>query len=121
MGFFNNIIDSFNSSEFSVSGNKKLKSISKDFKKGFGLSLVFYKGNSIADGDQTLASLNKKTSLKVNTTSDQEIKIRGNTKVKDVEKLFIDTFGTKIQIKDKSSKNLIDNDKTLGDAARENS
>ena len=29
--------------------------------------------------------------------------------------------GTKVQIKDKSSKNLIENDKTLGDAARENS
>ena len=55
MGFFNNIIDSFNSAEFSVSGNKKLKSLSRDFKKDFGLSLVFFKGNIIADGDQTLA------------------------------------------------------------------
>jgi hypothetical protein len=42
-------------------------------------------------------------------------------KVNEVEKLFKDTFGTKVQIKDKSSKNLIENDKTLGDAARENS
>ena len=121
MGFFNNIIDSFNSAEFSVSGNKKLKSLSRHFKKDFGLSLVFFKGNIIADGDQTLASLNKKTSLKVNTTSEVDLKIKGNMKVNEVEKLFKDTFWTKVQIKDKSSKNLIENDKTLGDAARENS
>lgn len=121
MGFLNNIMDSFNSSEFTVSGNKKLKSISRDFKKDFGLSLVFYKGNMIADDNLTLAALNKKTSLYVNTTSDEEIKIKGNMKVKEVEKIFKDTFGTKVQIKDKAAKNLIDNNKSLGDAARENS
>ena len=57
MGIFNNIVDSFNKSEFSVSGNKKLKTISKEFKNCFELSLVFYKGNMIADGDLTLAKL----------------------------------------------------------------
>ena len=60
MGIFNNIIDSFNSSEFSVAGNKKLKTISKEFKNSFELTLVFYKGNMIADGDLTLAKLNQK-------------------------------------------------------------
>ena len=88
MGFLNNIMDSFNSAEFTVTGNKKLKSISRDFKRDFGLSLVFYKGNM---------------------------------KVKAVEKIFKDTFGTKVQIKDKSAKKLIDNNISLGDAARENS
>ena len=42
-------------------------------------------------------------------------------KVKAVEKIFKDTFGTKVQIKDKSAKKLIDNNISLGDEARENS
>jgi len=119
MGIFNNIIDSFNSSEFSVAGNKKLKTISKEFKNSFELTLVFYKGNMIAEGDLTLAKLNQKTSMEVDTTSDEEIKIKGNMKVKEVEKLFKSTFGTKVQVKDKSGKHLINDDLTLGDARRD--
>ena len=45
MGILNSLTDHFNKSEFSVAPNKKLKTLSKDFKKAFNLSLVFYKGN----------------------------------------------------------------------------
>ena len=118
MGIFNNIVDSFNKSDFSVSGNKKLKTISKEFKNCFELSLIFYKGNMIADGDLTLAKLNSKTTLKVKTTSDDELIIKANMKVKEVEKIFKSTFGTKVQVKDSTGKYLVDDNSTLGDARR---
>lgn len=35
MGLFNNIKDHFNKAEFTVTPNKKLKTISADFKKTF--------------------------------------------------------------------------------------
>ena len=118
MRIFNSILDHFNNAEFSIAPNKKLKTISKNFKSSFNLSLIFYKGNMIADGDLTLAALNKKTEKKVNTTSQEEIKIKGSMKVGDVENLFEETYGVKVQIKDKSGKTLVDNDLTLGKASR---
>jgi hypothetical protein len=67
----------------------------------------------------TLAALNKKTAKKVNTTSKVDVKIKGSMKVADVEDLFENTYGVKVQIKDKSAKTLIDNDLTLGKASRQ--
>jgi hypothetical protein len=118
MGLLNNIKDRFNNAEFSVAPNKKLKTISKDFKSAFDLALVFYKGNMIAESDLTLAALNRKTAKSVNTSSKADLKIKASMKVGDVEDLFENTFGVKVQIKDKEAKNLIDNDLTLGNAAR---
>jgi len=118
MGIFNSIKDHFNNAEFSIAPNKKLKTISKDFKSSFNLSLVFYKGNMIAEGDLTLAALNKKTAKKVETTSKEDVKIKASMKVGDVEDLFENTYGVKVQIKDKSAKSLVDNDLTLGNASR---
>ena len=119
MGLFNNIIDSFNSNEFSVSGNSKLKSISKEFKKNFDLTLVFYKGNMIADENLSFAKLNQKTSLKVDTSiNNDDLKIKASMTVKEVEKSFLNTYGVKVQVKDKRGKNLVNDNFTLGDARR---
>ena len=70
MGLINNLMDKFKNAEFTVAPNKKLKTISADFKKAFELTLVFYKGAQIADGDLTLAALNKKTTKDVNAKAD---------------------------------------------------
>ena len=118
MGLLNNIKDRFKNAEFSVAPNKKLKSISRDFKTAFELSLVFYKGNMIAEDTLTLAALNKKTAKDVKTKSKEDLKIKASMKVGAVEDLFEQKFGVKVQIKDKAAKNLIDNDLTLGNAAR---
>lgn len=118
MGIINNLMDHFNKAEFSVAPNKKLKTISADFKKAFDLSLVFYKGNMIAEEGLTLAGLNKKTSAEINSKSDVDIKIKASMKVAEVEKLFLNTYGVKVQIKDKSAKSLIDDNLTLGNASR---
>ena len=117
MKLFDNLLDHFNKAEFTVAPQKKLKSVSADIKKSFNLTLVFYKGSMIADGDLTLASLNKKTTKTVNTKAD-ELKIKGSMKVGDVEKLFDKSFGVTVQIKDKTGENLVPNKLTIGQASR---
>ena len=117
MGILNNILDNFKSGEFTVAPNKKLKTLSADFKKAFNLSLVFYKGAQIADGDLTLAALNKKTTKDVKSTADG-LKIKASMKVGDAEKLFDQNFGVTVQIKDAKGTKLVPNGITIGQAAR---
>lgn len=117
MGILNNLMDKFKNAEFTVAPQKKLKTISADFKKAFNLSLVFYKGVQIADGELTLAALNKKTTKEVKSDADG-LKIKASMKVGDVEKLFDENFGVTVQIKDAEGKKLVPNEITLGQAAR---
>ena len=117
MGILNNLMDKFKNAEFTVAPNKKLKTISADFKKAFELTLVFYKGAAIADGDLSLAALNKKTTKEVNAKADG-LKIKASTKVGDAEKLFDTNFGVTVQIKDAKGTKLVPNGITIGQAAR---
>ena len=117
MGLLSNLKDRFKNAEFTVAPNKKLKTISADFKKAFELTLVFYKGAQIADGDLTLAALNKKTTKDVNSKA-AGLKIKASTKVGDAEKLFDANFGVTVQIKDASGTKLVPNGITIGQAAR---
>ncbi|WP_274956968.1 hypothetical protein [Millionella massiliensis] len=118
MGLINNILDNFTKAEFTVAPQKKLKTISADFKKTFKLTLVFYKGAQIADGDLTLAALNKKTSKDVKTNA-PGLKIKGSMKIGDAEKLFDTHFGVTVQIKNAAGTKLVPNGITIGQATRE--
>ena len=111
------MMDRFKNAEFTVAPQKKLKTISTDFKNAFDLTLVFYKGVQIADGELTLAALNKKTTKDVKSTADG-LKIKASMKVGDAEKLFDSQFGITVQIKDKTGKKLVPNEITIGQAAR---
>ena len=117
MGILNNLMDKFKNAEFTVAPQKKLKTISADFKKAFGVSLVFYKGAQIADGDLTLAALNKKTTKDVKSKADGFM-IKASMKVGDAEKLFDTNFGVTVQVKDEKGTKLVPNGITLGQAAR---
>ena len=117
MGILNAILDNFKNAEFTVAPNKKLKTLSADFKKAFNLSLVFYKGAQIADGDLTLAALNKKTTKDVKSKADG-FKIKASMKVGDAEKLFDTNFGVTVQVKDEKGTKLVPNEITIGQAAR---
>lgn len=117
MGLIDNIKDNFNKAEFTVAPQKKLKSISADFKKAFDLQLAFYKGTVLADPEMTLNQLNKKTTKEVNTHADG-LKIKGSTKVGDAEKLFDTNFGVTVQIKSKDGKKCVPNNITIGQASR---
>ena len=88
-----------------------------DFKKAFNLTLVFYKGAQIADGELTLAALNKKTTKDVKSKADG-FKIKASMKVGDAEKLFDANFGVTVQIKDAKGTKLVPNGITIGQAAR---
>ena len=117
MGLFDSIKDRFNSAEFTVAPNKKLKTISADFLEAFDLTLVFYKGKQIADGELTLEALDKKTTKDVNLSADV-LKIKASMRVGDAEKLFDSHFGVTVQIKDVDAKKLVPNEITIGQAAR---
>lgn len=117
MGLLNNFMDRFKNAEFTVAPQKKLKTISADFKKAFELTLVFYKGSKIAEGDLTLAALNNKTTKDVKTNANG-FKIKASMKVGDAEKLFDTNFGVTVQIKDAKGTKLVPNGITIGQAAR---
>lgn len=117
MGILNNIKDNFTKVEFVVAPNKKLKTLSAEFNKAFGVTLFFYKGVKLADGELTLNQLNQKTTKTVNTTADS-LKIKASMKVGDAEKLFDTAFGVTVQIKDPTGKKLVPNEITIGQAAR---
>lgn len=111
----NRIADNFDKQEFGVAPQKKLKTISKDFEAAFGLELIFYKGKKIAEGDLTLAGLNKKTVDAVDAKAG-DMKIKASMSVEHVEGLFKSQFGTTVQIK--SGGKLVDDKLSLGDARR---
>ena len=117
MGLFNSISDHFSSAEFSVSPNKKLKTISKQFKESFGLTLIFYKGKIIADNNLTINQLDLKVSKEIKTR-DASLKIKAATKIGDAEQFFMDSFGVTVQIKDAEGKKLVPNEVTIGKASR---
>ena len=122
MGIFNKIIDNFKSGDFSVSGNKKLRTINKEFKDSFNLSLLIYKGNQRADESLSFAELNKKTSIDVDTSiNNMDLEIKASMTIKEVERLFLNTFGVKVQIGDKKGKIIGSkfDSITLGEASRE--
>lgn len=117
MGLLNKIKDSFNRTDFTVAPNKKLKTISADFKANFGLTLVFYKGAKIAEDSLTINQLNNKVSADV-TTKGTGLKIKASMKVGAAEDKFKECYGLTVQIKDASGKKLVPNDMTIGDASR---
>lgn len=117
MGILHSIIDHFTQAEFTVAPNKKLKTLSKEFKENFGLTLEFYKGKHTADGDLTLAQLNQKTTKDVHSRA-EGINLKGSMKVSEAEKLFDKQFGVTVQIKDKAGKTCVPNGITIGQAAR---
>lgn len=110
--------DNFKAADFEIKPQTKIKTLCNNFKANFGLSLRVYKGQVIADGELTLAQLNKvstKTDLK---TKAGALKIKASMKVGDAEKTFKDHFGVNVQIADFNNKKLCDNSLTIGEAAR---
>lgn len=118
MKLIKSFLDRFTNAEFTIQPNKKLKTLSKEFNMTFGLTLVFYKGKLVAEGDLTLNRLNEKTSAKISTKSTQVLKLNANHKVGLVEEKFMECFGVTVQIKDAQGEKLLPNSITLGQAIR---
>jgi hypothetical protein len=88
-----------------VDQRKKVSSFQSDFKAEFGVGIRVYKGVKLAD-DVAIKSLTAKGS------PGGDINFGGNTKVKNVEKVFKDEMGIKVQVENKAG-GLADNDATL--------
>ncbi len=117
MGLLNKIMDNFKAADFTVAPNKKLKTISADFKANFGVSLMIYKGKHLADETLTINQLNNKVSADVKT-SGSGLKIKASMKVGDAEDLFKAHYGLTVQIKDATGTKLVPNEMTIGEASR---
>jgi hypothetical protein len=117
MGFLSNFFDRFKASDFQLSPNQKIKSVQAEFKENFGLTLRVYKGKVLADADLTFAQLNQRTSKKVNW-NEEELKIRANMTIKQVEDLINEQFGLTIQVANEYDTYNVGNHYTLGQASR---
>ena len=119
MKIFNQIKDSFTSSEFEVESTMKVTDLTKQFKNKFGLSLRVYKGKKLADdGRMTLKTLDQRTTQTSVNFGSSKMKIKATQKVLEVENLFLENFGIVVQIADVENKKLLADDITLGDAKR---
>jgi hypothetical protein len=117
MGIFSNFLDRFKSSDFEIDANQKIKTIQADFKSNFGLTLRVYKGKVLADGDLTFAQLNQRTSKDVNWNAD-ELRIRANMTIKQVEELIDSNFGLTVQVANEHDTYCVGNHYTIGQASR---
>lgn len=120
MKVFNKIKDHFNKNDFTIAPNKKIKTVKKEFKDNFGLSLRIYKGKQFAEDSLTIKQLNQKVSAEIQTNTNEELIIRASNKVGAVEELFLKHFGLTVQIADSEDKKLCDNELSLGEANRNN-
>ena len=93
-----------------VDQRKKVSAFQADFKKEFGVGIRVYKGRHLAD-DVALKSLTEKGA------KGGSIDFGGNTKVKNVEKAFMDAMGIKINVENKKGK-IADDDVTLASLIR---
>jgi hypothetical protein len=119
MKIFNQIKDSFTSSEFEVESTMKVTDLTKQFKNKFGLSLRIYKGKKLADdGRMTLKTLDQRTTQTSVNFDSSKMKIKATHKVLEVEQMFLENFGIVVQIADVENKKLLADDITLGDAKR---
>ena len=112
MGLLGKIMDNFKAADFDIHHNMKVKTLQADFKKNFGISLRVYNGVKFAEPNKTLGS------FKSTNTKADDIKIKAKMTVKDVEALFKENFGLKVQIADKNDTHLLPNSITLGEGAR---
>ena len=119
MKIFNQILDTFTSTEFEVEITMKVTDLTKQFKNKFGLSLRVYKGKKLADdGRMTLKTLDQRTTQTSVNFDSSKMKIKATQKVLEVENLFLENFGIVVQIADIENKKLLADDITLGDAKR---
>ena len=93
-----------------VDQRKKVSSFQADCKKEFGVGIRVYKGVKFAD-DVALKNLTEKGA------KGGEVSFGGNTKVKNVEKIFKEEMGIKVQVEDKKG-GLANDDATLASLIR---
>lgn len=117
MGILANIFDKFKAKDFSISPNKKVKTVQANFKENFGLCLRIYKGSQFADPNMTFAALNARVSDTINADK-EDLVVTASMTIGDFENLIKEHFGLRVQVADEFNAYLVNNKYTLGQAAR---
>lgn len=112
MGILGKIMDNFKAADFDIHPNMKVKTLQAEFKKNFGVTLRVYNGVKFADPGKTLGS------FKSTNTKAPDFKVKAKMTVDQVEGLFKENFGLKVQIADKNDTHLLPNSITIGEGAR---
>ncbi len=98
--------------DITFSGNKKVKSLCKDFKEAYGATLRVYNGKRFADPEATLAS------LRAEGKKGGEVKVNGNMQVGNFEKKIMEEFGITVQVAKPDDSGLSDNSMTISAAGK---
>ena len=96
-----------------IDGRKRVKTIQREFKEEFGLTLRMYHGARFAEESDTLASIRTKD------VRSGTIEINKNDKIVDFENKMKELFGLRVQVASANNEKLCDNDLTLAQAKKE--
>jgi len=99
---------------FNITGQIKIKTLKKNFKAEFGLSLRVYDGKSFADDEKTISVVRKKKGA-------GELSVRKSMLVGNLEDKILDLFGIKTQIAGSDDSYLCDNKLSLAVALSKDS
>lgn len=97
--------------ELKIDGRMKVDTLKTNFKNTFKIGIRIYKGQKFASENLTLSS------IRTDDAKGGRIEIHGRTKVGNVEKMFMEQMGIKVQIENKSG-DLADNNLSLAQAAK---
>jgi hypothetical protein len=97
--------------ELSIDGRMKVGTFKKNFMEKFGVGVRVYTGKKFASDDVTLSS------IRTEGAKGGKVKLHGRTKVGNVEKMFKEQLGIKIQIENKAG-DLADNSLSLAQAGK---
>ncbi len=98
-------------SEIKVTKSTSVQSLKKQFEQDFKCTLVVYRrNNKIADDGDKIHEIAKED------FSGGTLEIGARSRVGNVEKYFLDSFGLKVQIKNAAGDKLADNEMTLTQA-----
>lgn len=95
-----------------VTKASSVKSIKRQFTKEFNCNIRLYKGNQFADEKTKISELSKTDS------AGGELDLGARSRVENVERYFIETFGIKAQISNADDTKLADNSLTLTQAGK---
>jgi hypothetical protein len=95
-----------------VTKASSVQSIKRQFSEEFNCNIRIYKGNKFADGKTKISELSK------TDNPGGELDLGARSRVENVERYFMETFGIKVQISNSDDSKLADNSMTLTQAGK---
>lgn len=95
-----------------VTKASSVQSIQRQFKNEFNCNIRIYKGNIFAEQKIKINELSKKDN------PGGELNVGPRSRVENVERYFMETFGIKVQVSNSDNTKLADNSLTLSQASK---